>query len=192
MSQIHSSTDKSGWLGRRKKDICTLRHDIACRWYVYLPIAIIWTLAANRVLVDPSLHTPLLFNWTASLPYKVAWLHWKDANYSRGDFIIFRFEGEAKAFYPGLANQPFFKIIRGVAGDRITVKDRQVFINGAPVGFAKQYTFDHRQLEPISEGAIPIGHFYVQGTDRDSFDSRYQSSGLIRADQIIGRVTPLF
>lgn len=196
MSRIHSiflqPANKSGWLERRKIDICTLGRDIAHRWYVYLPIAVIWALAATRMFIDPIPHVPLLFNWTASLPYKIAWLHWKDANYSRGDFIVFRFGGEAKAFYPGLANQPFFKIIRGVAGDKVTVKDRQVFINGISVGVAKSYAFDHRHLEPISEGIIPSGYFYVQGTDRDSFDSRYQSSGLIRADQIIGRVTPLF
>ena len=39
---------------------------------------------------------------------------------------------------------------------------------------------------------IPPGHYYVQGTGPDSFDSRYRSSGLVRADQVIATVVPLF
>jgi conjugal transfer pilin signal peptidase TrbI len=32
----------------------------------------------------------------------------------------------------------------------------------------------------------------VQGTSPDSFDSRYQDSGLVRAEQVVGVVVPLF
>jgi conjugal transfer pilin signal peptidase TrbI len=39
---------------------------------------------------------------------------------------------------------------------------------------------------------IPPGYYYVQGTSPDSFDSRYRESGLVRADQVIGKVIPLF
>ncbi len=192
MTPISQSTTNSNWFKRRQKDIVELGHDAVQRWYIYLPIAFIWVLAANRLLGDPTPHVPLLFNWTSSLPYKAAWMSQGSMHYERGDFVVFRFEGEAKTFYPGLKRQPFFKIIKGIAGDRITIKDRQVFINDVFVGYAKRHAFDGRPLEPIAEGVIPSGNFYVQGTDHDSFDSRYRSSGLIRADQIIGRVTPLF
>jgi conjugal transfer pilin signal peptidase TrbI len=39
---------------------------------------------------------------------------------------------------------------------------------------------------------IPPGHYYVQGTSLDSFDSRYRDSGLVRAEQVLGTVLPLF
>ena len=39
---------------------------------------------------------------------------------------------------------------------------------------------------------IPPGHYYVQGTSTDSFDSRYRASGLVRAEQVLGTVLPLF
>jgi conjugal transfer pilin signal peptidase TrbI len=39
---------------------------------------------------------------------------------------------------------------------------------------------------------IPPGSYYVQGSSPDSFDSRYRSSGLVRAEQVIGLVRPLF
>jgi conjugal transfer pilin signal peptidase TrbI len=32
----------------------------------------------------------------------------------------------------------------------------------------------------------------VQGTSPDSFDSRYRASGLVRAEQVLGTVVPLF
>ena len=162
------------------------------RWYLYMPVALIWVLAGARVLVDPTPRLPLLFNWTESLPYRVAWLTKQSEPLQRGDFVVFRFSGDARTAYPGLDRQPFFKIVRGLPGDIVTVVDRTVFINGAEVGTAKTHTFDRRPLEPIAPTVIPPGHYYVQGTGPNSFDSRYRSSGLIRADQVIGTALPIF
>jgi len=163
------------------------RHPLA-----FVLVLAAWTCAFVRVFLDPTPRTPLLFNVTPSLPYTVAWLQSRPTAFARGDFIVFAFDGEARQRYPGLARQPFFKIVRGVAGDRITVHDRHVFINGTDVGVAKAHTFDGWQLDAVDETVIPPGHYYVQGTSPDSFDSRYRASGLVRADHILGRVRPLF
>ena len=45
------------------------------------------------------------------------------------------------------------------------------------VGVAKTHSFNRRPLEPITDLVIPPGHYYVQGTSPDSFDSRYRASG---------------
>ena len=112
---------------------------------------------------------------------------------ARGDLIVYAFDGEAaERDYPGLKRQPFFKRIAGVAGDVVTVDGRDVFINGQHVGRAKTHTFDRRPLDPIAPTVIPPGHVYVQGSSADSFDSRYRSSGLVRAEQVLGTVVPLF
>ncbi|MGZ7184199.1 S26 family signal peptidase, partial [Streptococcus pyogenes] len=79
---------------------------------------------------------------------------------------------------PGLAGQPFFKIVRGLPGDMIGVAGREVRINGELVGIAKTHAFDRHPLEPITPGVIPAGRYYVQGLSPDSFDSRYRESGL--------------
>ena len=79
-----------------------------------------------------------------------------------------------------------------VTGDVVTVSDRTVSVNGVVVGTAKAQAFDRRPLEPIAPTVIPPGHYYVQGTGPDSFDSRYRSSGLVRAEQVLGTVVPLF
>jgi conjugal transfer pilin signal peptidase TrbI len=185
-----SNDPRRAWQ-RRVAELAAFGGHARRRWYLYGALLGVWSLAFVRVFVDPTPRIPILFNVTPSLPYAVAIVHYGTSEYRRGDFVVFSFMGEAQTLYPGLKKQPFFKIIRGVAGDRVTVRDRQVFVNGEPVGTAKPFTFDHRPLEPIAAMTIPAGCFYVQGTSPDSFDSRYRSSGLVRVEQIVAKVTPL-
>ena len=168
-----------------------LRH-MRRRWYLYVPVVAVWGFAYARLFVDPTPRVPVLFNWTPSLPYRVALLQHGPHALQRGDYIVFAFAGDAQADYPGLRGQPFFKIVRGLPGDTVTVSDRTVAVNGQVVGTAKTHTFDRRPLDPIAPTVIPPGHYYVQGTSADSFDSRYRASGLVRAEQVLGTVVPLF
>lgn len=167
-------------------------HDMRVRWYLYVPVFVIWGFAYMRLFVDPTPRVPLLFNWTPSLPYRVALLQYGARTLQRGDYVVFAFEGEARTAYPGLNGQPFFKRVRGLPGDTVTVTGRLVSINGEVVGTAKTHAFDRRPLEPIAAMVIPPGRYYVQGTGPDSFDSRYRASGLVRAEQVLGTVVPLF
>ena len=168
-----------------------LRHTRS-RWYLYAPVLAVWGFAYARLFVDPTPRVPVLFNWTPSLPYRVALLQYGPHALQRGDYIVFAFAGDAQADYPGLRGQPFFKIVRGLPGDTVTVSDRTVTVNGQVVGTAKTHAFDRRPLDPIAPTVIPPGHYYVQGTSADSFDSRYRASGLVRAEQVLGTVVPLF
>lgn len=168
-----------------------LRH-MRVRWYLYLPVFTVWGFAYIRMFTDPTPRVPLLFNWTPSLPYRVALMQYGPHKLQRGDYIVFAFDGEAQANYPGLSRQPFFKIVRGLPGDVVTVSGRTVAVNGQFVGIAKTHAFDRRPLDPIAPSVIPPGYYYVQGTSADSFDSRYRSSGLVRTEQVLGTVLPLF
>jgi conjugal transfer pilin signal peptidase TrbI len=169
----------SGWFVRRAADQRALWTHLRRRWYFYLPLLLAWSFAQHY----------LLFNWTRSLPYSVVWLD-PTPTFARGDLIVYRFDGaELMHLKKG---QRFFKRIVGVAGDRVSVEDRRVLINGADVGIAKQYTLDGHQLEPLAPGVIPAGYFYVQGTHEMSFDSRYRASGLIHVSQIVGKVQVIF
>ncbi|NVD97705.1 conjugative transfer signal peptidase TraF [Massilia sp. BJB1822] len=162
-------------------------------WYLYLPLGAIWTLAAVRVLVDPVPRVPLLFNVTPSLPYTVAVVQYGVRQVGRGDYVIYACRGQAAMLFPGLAGQPFFKRVGGVAGDRVQVVGRRVFVNGADAGQAKRYAAASKLLlEPIADAVIPPQYFYMQGSSPDSFDSRYRITGLVRADDIIAVVRPLF
>lgn len=170
----------------------TLRH-LRQHRIAYTLLALIWTLAYVRVFVDPTPRIPLLFNLTASLPYRVAWLApVAPAALQRGEFVLYRFDGSAIRDYPGLSRQPFFKIVRGLPGDAVKVEGRNVFVADRFVGVAKARAFDGKPLDPIAPGVIPPGSLFVQGIGTDSFDSRYAASGLVRQDQLLGRVIPWF
>jgi len=148
-------------------------------WYVYLPFLFAYLWALDHIGV----------NWTPSLPYHVVYIE-KDVSVGRGDLIVFRFEGGEIANH--FKGQRFFKRIAGVAGDEVTLQGRNIFINGAYVGFARSRTPDGTTLEAIEPGLIPANRFYVQGTHEMSFDSRYRINGLVRRDQIIGKATVIF
>ena len=173
-------------------DLRGLFSHMLLRWYLYLPVFAVWAFAYARMFVDPTPRLPLLFNWTPSLPYHVAWMQSGAAPLQRGDLVVFRFEGAAQTRYPGLRGQPFFKRVCGLPGDVVTVQDRIVQVNGASVGIAKTHAVDRHPLAPIAPLVIPAGHYFVQGTAPDSFDSRYRDSGLVRAEQVLGVGVPLF
>ena len=84
-----------------------LRH-VRRRWYLYLPVFAIWGFAYVRLFIDATPRLPVLFNWTPSLPYRVALLVEDAGELHRGDYVVFAFAGAAQANYPGLRGQPFF------------------------------------------------------------------------------------
>lgn len=168
------------------------RWTLTVHWIAMLAVLGIWAFALVRVLVDPTPRLPLVFNWTPSVPYHLALAHYEPGTLHRGDYIVFRFDGQEQLRHPGLRAQPFFKQVAGLPGDVVRVQGRTVTVNGKPVGTAKTHTFDRQPLATIEAGVIPPGHYFVQGSSADSFDSRYRSSGLVRADQVIALLTPIF
>lgn len=169
-----------------------LRLDMHRRWYLYLPVFAIWVLAYTRLFADPTPRLPLLFNWTASVPHRVALVRYGHGAPQRGDLIVYAFAGQMQARHRGLRGQPFFKRVTGLPGDVVTVSGRAVFVNGQPVGSARTHTRERQPLTAIAPQVIPAGHYYVQGSSPDSFDSRYRESGLVRAEQVLGVVVPIF
>lgn len=191
LSSAREPSRSTSWARGLAAEVLQLMHLMRRRWYVFAPVLLIWALAYTRLFIDPTPRLPLLFNWTPSLPYRVALVRYGPRELRHGDLVVFAFNGEAKSRYPGLRGQPFFKRVRGMPGDVISVRIREVFVNGQAVGLAKTHAHDHGPLTPISPMVIPPGHYYVQGRNPDSFDSRYRESGLVRADQVIAVVLPL-
>jgi conjugal transfer pilin signal peptidase TrbI len=178
------------WWGIGARSLVT---EIRNRRWPFLLLLGIWILALLRLFVHHVPVLPVMFNWTASLPYRIVYVDFWHGPVKRGDLVVYRFSGDAgKRDYPGLRDQPFFKRVAGVAGDTVTVVGRDVLVNGVVVGRAKTHAFDRRPLQPISPGVIPPGFLYVQGTSADSFDSRYLSSGLVAAKDVQAKVHPLF
>jgi len=80
----------------------------------------------------------------------------------------------------------FAKIIAGVPGDIIHVKEGKVFINDSEIGKIIE------PFKPISAGTIPEEYFFVMGTHPESFDSRYEMFGLVHRDVIREKLCPIF
>ena len=84
------------------------------------------------------------------------------------------------------------KIVAGMAGDVVTVKNNRVFINGSNMGLILPERRNGDKLTPISEGIIPEGKLFVFTPHPHSFDSRYEEMGLIDAVRVEGRAYAIF
>ena len=148
---------------------------------VMVVLAAVWLGAASRVHVNAS---------------------WSDGAWGYAAFPLFGEDpkvGDRVLFdprpAPGLgqvetasAKVPYLKTVRGVPGMAVAVgEDGTVFLDGEPVGRAKNHALDGRPLTAIAPRIIPPGHYYLHADHPDSHDSRYAEIGLVPRGRILGR-----
>lgn len=56
------------------------------------------------------------------------------------------------------------------------------------VGYIKEKGRKGQDLTPGPTGMIPEGHYFMAGSHKDSFDSRYKSIGYVKDSDIIGSI----
>jgi signal peptidase I len=154
-------------------------------------------LIGDRLLVNKQAYAASDALSRAILPYREP---------QRGDIIVFR--------YPLDINQAYVKRVVGLPGDRLHLKNRQLFLNGQPVDepylskrlMGSDYYRDNFPLHPEASGSplprramqmhelyvrngelhIPDGFYFAMGDNRDnSLDSRYW--GLVPRENIMGK-----
>lgn len=88
----------------------------------------------------------------------------------------------------------FIKRVIGVSGDKVSIKNDTVYVNGKPLkeGYIEQpYNQKENHLttmDDMEEVTVPEGYYFVMGDNRlVSFDSR-NGLGLIDKDNIIGKL----
>lgn len=100
----------------------------------------------------------------------------------RGDVVVFA--------YPEDPRKDFIKRVVGVAGDRLEIRDKQLYRNGSPVpqepyAVFKDPTFYRRELSPrdnMGPVTVPEGMLFTMGDNRDnSHDSRFWGYVDVRA-----------
>nr|WP_255555665.1 signal peptidase I [Enterovibrio paralichthyis] len=123
-----------------------------------------------------------------SLPYRMALTDIHQRSFQVGELVKFKVPDDNK----WAAGRKLTKIVRGLPGDVVSVKDRNIYINDELVGRAKELTYFGEPLFPIEPTTIPDGYFFAFGTHPDSYDSRYFSMGLINETNILGGSIPLF
>jgi conjugal transfer pilin signal peptidase TrbI len=129
----------------------------------------------------------LALNLTESLPGTV-FLISKKTFPEAGDFVAFRWERN----WPYPHGSIFVKRLTGWPGAVVTVQGRDFFVDGRAMGMAKERarSGEHLVLGPV--GVIPDDRYFVAGEHPDSLDSRYQLTGWVKRDQVIGRAYRLF
>lgn len=149
-----------------------------------------WGIAYLLLIVAAAVfqaHYGFGLNASPSLPHRLFLIH-KGEMPQRGEYIAFRWHGGGP--YP--AGVTFVKIVAGMSGDTVTRADRDFFVNATPVGQAKIVSRQGVPLELGPTGVLPAGRYYVRAPHPDSLDSRYQLTGWVSEDQIIGRAHALF
>lgn len=101
---------------------------------------------------------------------------------SRGDIVVFN--------APVDEEKDYIKRIIGLPGDRISIKDGNVFVNGQQI----QQTFLPNDVRTNSgnflgegeETIVPENHYFVMGDNR-SFSSDSREWGFVSKDELIGK-----
>ncbi|QAR34238.1 signal peptidase I [Geovibrio thiophilus] len=117
-------------------------------------------------------------------------LAYKFGDPERGDVMVFE--------YPLEPAKSFIKRVIGTPGDKISIRNKQLFINGEP------YKEDYKQIKDdayfpaeltsrdnIEEFTVPEGKYFMMGDNRDaSYDGRFW--GFISKDMIKGRALLIY
>lgn len=83
---------------------------------------------------------------------------------ARGDIVVF--------WYPLDRSKSYIKRVVGLPGERVSIRDGKVYINGSPLNesYIPPEYLDHQSDPPT---LVPPGHYYVLGDHRESSnDSR--------------------
>ena len=106
----------------------------------------------------------------------------------RGDIVVFRFPPDPK--------RPFIKRLVGVGGDRVEIRDGQVFVNGEALkGYGGFETRTYVNQGPFGGAEqvidVPPGELFVLGDNSgSSHDSRFW--GFVPTRLLIGRAICIF
>jgi conjugal transfer pilin signal peptidase TrbI len=133
-------------------------------------------------------HYRLALNMSDSLPDTMYLVLLGAKPAAVGDYVAF--EWQRDQFYR--RDRVFIKRVAGLPGQAVAVRHRTVFIDGAPVGYAKPHSGQGVALRPIESGVIPEGAIYAAAPHPDSLDSRYSVTGLIQSPRIIGKAYAIF
>ena len=103
----------------------------------------------------------------------------------RGDIVVFN---PTKTLQEDNFHDAFIKRVIGLPGDKVEVKNGQVYINGSPI---KENYIEAKPDYNRGPVIVPANSYLVLGDNRnDSFDSHYW--GFVPRNKIIGRAIFFF
>lgn len=101
----------------------------------------------------------------------------------RGDVVFF----DSQVYAPTGEGKRMMKRVIGVGGDRVMITCGRVYVNNAPL--EEEYVFTEDISGEMDEISVPDGYVFVLGDNRAvSTDSRSETVGLVREDDLAGKV----
>ncbi|PJD94536.1 MAG: signal peptidase I [Parachlamydia sp.] len=122
-------------------------------------------------------------NRSHSLPYSLFWAS-KVEDITRNMLVLMH--------HPKNPSISIVKIVAGLPGDPIEVRNGNVFVNHLYTGKVIPISKSGQVYTPISAGVIPEGYVFVFGSDPESFDSKYEEFGLVDMNWIEERLWVIF
>lgn len=96
----------------------------------------------------------------------------------RQDIVIFEF--------PDDENQTFVKRIIGIPGDKVEIKNYQVYVNGESLD--EPYLKEPMTLDQNMIFIVPDDSYFMMGDNRNiSNDARYWTNTYVKRDKILGK-----
>ncbi len=130
----------------------------------------------------------IVYNYTHSLPQRIFVVDVNDNKLTKGDYLAFYSRN-----LPNISNNhTILKMIAGVGGESVEIKNGEVLINNSPVVKVSNKKAYWGYIHPITPRIIPNSCYFVIGKSETSFDSRYKEFGLVCKEQIIGKAYPFF
>lgn len=91
--------------------------------------------------------------------------------------------------YKDLTEKEYIKRLIGLPGDRIEVRDRQVWVNGEPL--SEPYLPEDRRPEYEGEWTVPEGHYFVLGDNRNNSNDSH-AWGYLEQKRVVGKAMMIF
>lgn len=112
------------------------------------------------------------------------------SNPKRGDIVVF--------IYPQDRSLDFIKRVIGIAGDRIVIKNKKIYLNGLPDNDNHGVYTDHTIIPGTEQPrdnmgpiVVPAGDIFVMGDNRDnSYDSRFW--GFVNLRDVLGKAVIIY
>lgn len=144
---------------------------------VFLAFVIVFSIGMRTSVVGDSME-PVLHNGQEILMNKVVY---RLSSPKRGDVIVFLPNGNQNSHY-------YVKRIVGLPGEKVQIKDGNVYINGALL--EEDEIFDNIVDAGIAQNGLELAtdEFFVLGDNRNSSeDSRSGNVGAVKRETIIGK-----
>lgn len=127
-------------------------------------------------------HYFIRINLTNSVPYTLFFTTKKEQP-EKGDYVTFYHKN-----YP----KKLVKKVIGIEGDTVKIEGSQMSVCGEIVGDMIEVSQTGYRPSPLREKAIPEGYFFVKGDHLQSFDSRYEEFGLLKKENVLEVLWPIF